>query len=118
MRNNFEADPEKYKQLSQPFESAEEAERVANAFLNAVRKLREEYRIAELVIQFQVYLKEGEEVQALIGGGGWGNQLYQANLARRAADREFEHLGLVLELLVKAMPKAQAALITDPKADE
>lgn len=101
--------------MAQPFDSAEEGEKVAAEFFNAVRKLREQYRIPELIIQFQLYVKTPEGIEAFAGGGGWGNQLYQARLAKRAIDQEFEHLGNVIESIAAAMPKARKELLTDPR---
>lgn len=116
--NQWKADPEKYERLSQPFESADEAQKVAEAFFNAVAALREQYRIPDLVIQFYVNLKEGDKVLRLSGGGGWGNQLNQATMMREAADREMNYLVEVLEVVMHGMPKVRRELITDPVAEK
>jgi hypothetical protein len=115
---NFEADPQKYAELSKPFDSQEEAEHAAREFFNGVRALREQCRIPEVVLQFVIYVQGEGEVLSLSGGGGWGDQLKQAQIARRAADREFEHLGLLVRGIADAIPPAGDALITDPVATE
>lgn len=139
MDNTWKADPEKYAEMSKPFESQEEAEKVATEFFNAVRRLREQYRIAELTMQCQIYVNTLDGVVRLISGGGWGDQLEQAKLAKRSADQEFNHLLItirklskaipqddgtelasemlltMIEQLIEAMPEARKALITDPK---
>lgn len=144
MTSSWVGDPDKYAELSKPFETQEEAEKVAQAFFNAVRTLREQYRIAELTMQAQVYVGDAdkpEEQKQLSFGGGWGNQLQQARLAKRSADNEINHLlamtrliaqatpendgtELGVELVVTAieqllavMPEARRGLITDPKFD-
>lgn len=117
MKNRWEADPKKYEEMAKPFESEEQAEQVAIEFLNAVRKLREQYRIAELIIQYQVYVQKDNSTYILRGGGGWGHQLYQAQLAKRAADQEFDHLARVIETISAAIPKARKELITDPRIE-
>jgi hypothetical protein len=118
MTGNFEPDPDKYAELSMPFESEEEANKVASAFFNAVRAIREQYRIPELIIQFQLYVQTDEGVRALRGGGGWGDQHLQAELAKRAFDQEFEHLCVMVGSLAQAMPKVRKKLITDPSCEE
>jgi hypothetical protein len=107
-------DPEKYAEIAKPFETREEAEKVCGAFFNAVRQLREQYRIPELIVSYQVYAQGEKAVEVLAGSGGWGNQLYQAKLARRSADSEFKWLIRMLE----DVPKLSSLLITDPKADD
>lgn len=84
------SDPEKYKRLSTPFESRDEAQRAVEAFTDALSKLRETYHIAELVCQIQVYVKTedtGKGIETMISGGGWGNQTKQALLIKRMVDR-------------------------------
>lgn len=115
--NSWEADPEKYAELSKPFDSPEEAEKVAQAFLMALRALREQYRIAEMCVQYQIYVKMDDGIHALVGGGGWGNQLHQARLARRMFDREFSHLGKIIEAIMREDSAVEIALLTDPKVE-
>lgn len=50
----------------------------------------------------------------MVGGAGWGNQLYQTQLAKRALDQEFDYLARVTQFLADSMPKAARELITDP----
>lgn len=142
MASSWVGDPDKYAELSKPFEDREEAELVAQAFFNAVRTLREQYRIAELTIQAQIYIGGEETPERLVFGGGWGNQLEQARLAKRSADTEINHLLVMIRALTNAMPETDGAeggievvltaigqlllqmpearrtLITDPKFDK
>lgn len=138
MNNQWDADPDKYAEMSKPFASEEEATKVVGAFFDGVRKLREQYRIAELTMQCQVYIETAEGRTKLKLGGGWGSQLEQAKLAKRSADQEINHLLVtirkltqalpdndgtdlaaemliaVAERLFEAMPEARQVLITDP----
>lgn len=42
--------PEKYEELSKPFENRQEAEKAIKAFLRAVSKLRDKHKIADVVV--------------------------------------------------------------------
>jgi hypothetical protein len=115
MKNEWGADPEKYKRLSEPFESVEQCEAAMNAFLVAIGKLRESYKIPELIVSFQACARNKDgEVNAYTGGAGWGDQLLQAALARRSADEEMAHLARVISAISRAYPDAHDMLITDP----
>jgi hypothetical protein len=111
--NEWGADPEKYAKLAEPI-PALDAQALGNAFLKAIGHLREQYHIPELLVQFVVYVDDG---QAMKGGAGWGDQMKQAQLARRMADQEYAHLIRVLASIVNAMPDAADMLITDPSAE-
>ncbi len=113
----FEADPEKYARLSQPIPSQAAAEAKVKDFLTAVGELRERFGIPDLIVHFEVNVQTFEGVQTLSGGCGWGDQLKQARLARRAADREFLYLGKLIENAAAAMPDLWRMLITDPSAE-
>jgi hypothetical protein len=118
--NEWQADPEKYERLAEPFESDELALVAARAFLGELATLREKYRIPELIVQYQLYVKSKSDdagPQACTGGAGWGNQLYQCQLAKQAMDQEFDHLARVLEMISYSIPKAKRQLITDPAAE-
>lgn len=117
-KNQWGADPEKYKRLSEPFESEEQATLVSNAFLVAVGKLREQYKIPDLIISFRATLKKDDSVYAFHSSAGWGNQLLQAKLARQSADQEFAHLVRVVDGLVAAYPESEEEFITDPMEAE
>ncbi len=113
----FHADPEKYARLSQPIPSQPAAEVKVKEFLMAVGELRERFGIPDLIVHFEVRVQTFEGVQALTGGCGWGDQLKQARLARRAADREFLYLGKLIEGAAAAMPDLWRMLITDPNEE-
>jgi len=109
------SDPEKYKQLAKPFESVEEAQKVAAAFCGALAKLREQYRIPELTVSYMLYAEaeaENESV-ALRGGAGWGDQIKQLRLAKDCFDREYAHAMLLMQAVVADFG-AKDMLITDP----
>lgn len=115
MKSRWVGDPDKYAELAKPFASQEEAERVVGEFVNAVRRLREQYRIPELIVQLQVYITMDDGVHGMAGGAGWGDQSKQAQLAKSAADLEFDSLMLLIENLVHRIPQARQMLITDPE---
>ena len=114
MTDEFLGDPEKYAELAKPFESPEEANKVAEEFFNAVALLREQYRIPELNLQYELYVRVDTGIHVLRGGGGWGDQLRQARLAKRAADLETEHFFELVERILSRRPRLTRELITDP----
>lgn len=116
--NQFKADPAKYARLAKPHESQKHAEVAVKAFTAELAALREKYRIPELLIQFQVYLKMDEGEGSMRGGAGWGNQSLQAELAKRAFDQEFNALCYIVQVLAAGMPKLRTNLITDPEFAE
>lgn len=114
--NKWQADVDKYKEMAEPFESVDKAQQVSKAFISALRKLRENYRIAELTVSFIVYAKDGETETAISGGAGWGNQLMQVQLAKNSFDQEFKH---VMKLLSDVLtPQDVKDFITDPKGEQ
>jgi len=118
MKNHWGADPEKYARLSEPFESEERMGAAANSFLAALGKLREQYKIPDLIVAFQGNVKTAEGIRPFYGGAGWGNQLLQAQLARRSADQEFAHLARVVSGIVAAYPDTEGDFITDPSESQ
>lgn len=117
MKNRWGADPEKYRRLSTPFESEDEARKATDGFLDELARLREKYHVPELVCQFQVYVKMPEEnVGSLVGGAGWGDQLRQAKLAKRMADREFDATLQMIQTLSEHSNALAEMLITDPSS--
>lgn len=91
-KNQWNADPEKYAKMSEPFESAEQAKEIAAEFLKAVGRLREQYRIAEMVIQVQVYAQAENGREIVFGGAGYGDQMEQAKMAYRAFNQELRYM--------------------------
>jgi hypothetical protein len=118
MDNEWKADPKKYAEIAQPFESEEQATKVAAEFFNAVRKLREQYRIPEVIVSYQVYVKTDKGVEALMGSGGWGDQSQQAKLAKRCFDVEIESFFMMFDNLLAKRPRTSLSFLTDPKFDE
>lgn len=114
-KNEWGADPAKYKKLRKPYEDEEHAQVAVNAFLVDIAQLREKHHIAELTVQCQVYIKDGDEILTMHGGAGWGDQNKQAELAKLMFDREFDHLCIVTGLLAARMPGVRRMLLTDPK---
>lgn len=117
-KNMWGADPEKYERLSIPFESPEQMEAAASSFLAALAKLREQYKIPDLIVSFQGDVQVGDDVRAFYGGAGWGNQIRQAKLAKRSADQEFNHLLRIMREILHEYPDTEELLITDPEDTE
>lgn len=107
------ADPKKYAKLAEPLESVELASKASEAFLDALQKLREHYHIPELTVSFIIYAKDGDEVAALRGGAGWGDQLLQMRLAKDSFDREYAH-AMALMTRVTNSYAHKDVFITDP----
>ena len=60
--SEYAADPEKYREMSEPYETAETASESLSAFLDDVRALREKHRIAEIVVGAAVYFKDEDRL--------------------------------------------------------
>lgn len=118
MNNNWKADPAKYKRLAKPFEDEEHARVALSAFMVEVVALREKYRVPELVVQFQVYIKTPEGEFSVSGGAGYGDQAKQATMMKRAFDQEFASLCYIVEALAASMPKLRRELLTQPNAED
>lgn len=116
--NQWGADPAKYKRLCEPFDTKELAELAFRGFVGELAKLREKYRIPELIVQYECRVMIDDKVCGMHGGCGWGNQLYQAQLAKRALDQELDHLARVTEGLAASLPRVRRELITDPKPED
>jgi hypothetical protein len=119
-QNRWGADPEKYKLLAVPFKDRAEADRATSAFIDEVARLREKYHIAELCVQLQVYIRtetpEGDGVETLVGGAGWGDQMRQARLAKMMADREIDAALNMMGTMAASVDTIAAQLITDPRS--
>lgn len=66
------SDPENYRKMSEPFESADEANTALKQFMDVVRELRQKYRIAEVltVVSVNVKYKDGEGKAISFGFNG------------------------------------------------
>lgn len=118
--NEWNADPDKYKRLAEPFQDRLEAQRACNAFIDELAALREKYHIPELCCQLVVYVKtetpDGEGgKESIAGGAGWGNQIVQARMARAMADRETDAALDMIQNLAARTDAVARLLITDPK---
>ena len=111
-KNQWNADPEKYAQMAEPFESVEQAKEVAAEFLKAVGRLREQYRIAEMTIQVQVYAQGEDGHKIVSGGAGYGDQMEQAKMAHRAFNQELGYLFKMLRTVADAMPEIGQEMIS------
>lgn len=81
----FEENQELYAEMSVPFETPEEAEKVVTAFNEKVVALRKQYRIAEVVLLTQVYVADGENINAYTAQRTLGNAMESIRLAHNAA---------------------------------
>jgi hypothetical protein len=90
------ANPELYKQMSKPYQSINEATKNVDKFVSGVRKLREKYRIAEVVLVSQVYIENAEEVLAQRSSQTFGDFNEHIKLSRAMADALVEKL--IIEL--------------------
>lgn len=50
LKSKWVSDPDKYEELSKPFENRQEAEKAIKTFLKAVSKLRDKHKIADMVV--------------------------------------------------------------------
>ena len=106
-------DPEKYARMAEPFDSVEQATQVVEAFLNALARLREQYRIPELIVSVMIYAKYENGIASMQGGSGWGDQMKQLQLAKLSFDREYNDAMRLLKGIVNDFD-ASERLITDP----
>jgi hypothetical protein len=70
---NFEANENKYKEMSKPFTDIKAAQKSVKAFYEGVRKLREKHKIAEAVVLTQIYVEKDGEVYGIEGHSTHGN---------------------------------------------
>ena len=114
-KNTWNADPEKYRQLSQPFDSQEHAETCIKAFQAVVNKAREEFKIPDAMIQIGcTFLSAEGQINYMNAGCGWGDQRNQVKLAQQAYQREMAHLMIVATALATDHD-AWDYFITDPE---
>ncbi len=83
---NFRNDPKNYELMSVAFETEEEMKLAFAGFDKALSKLRKKYRIAEILVVKQAYLKDSY----MMSMGAYGSELAVLPMAILAVNKAYE----------------------------
>lgn len=102
----IEANPERYRRMSAPYESEELAKAAMKAFLKDLRELREKHRIAEVSVIAGVWTPnpEAPDTRRLLwrSMAAYGDSILAYELLRSAATTQAIHLAEMLTEKQKA----------------
>lgn len=111
----FDPDPAKYAEMAKPFDDPKDAENSLRAFMEKVKQLRENYRIAEVVIAAQVYTADESRARSgsmllgsLINGFALSDAMTDEFGKTVARSMVKEKLPLIMEDQAESAPFEQA----------
>ena len=104
------SDPNLFYDLSQPFETREEAEQALDAFCEAVSELRERFHIAELSVALRVEVKgEGPLLATLARGDSERLESLTAYAFGSAAEKRRRYVKELLDAVPSFRPSVEEA---------